>query len=129
VNRMTNTGKVLGPDQRISPYLALKGVTAWAAYQIKEENSKGTLKTGKLADLVILDKNPLKVDAKAIGDIKVLETIKEGKSVFKLTGNGAPTAKVTMDEHHHHHETGPKMPLSARQQKVLANLVQSASQD
>ena len=48
-------------------------------------NIKGSLKSGKMADLVILDKNPLKVQANDIKDIKVLETIKEGRTVFKKT--------------------------------------------
>jgi predicted amidohydrolase YtcJ len=54
-----------------------------AAYQLKEEKSKGTLEVGKLADLVILDKNPLKVESTTIKDILVVETIKEGNTVFK----------------------------------------------
>lgn len=83
VNRLSRTGEVIGENERISPYLALKGITDWAAYQYFEENSKGTLKPGKLADLVILDKNPLKVDPKTIQDIKVVETIKKGKSIYK----------------------------------------------
>jgi predicted amidohydrolase YtcJ len=53
-----------------------------AAYQLKEEASKGTLEAGKFADLVILEKNPLKVESTTIKDIVVLETIKEGKTVF-----------------------------------------------
>ena len=53
------------------------------AYQVScEEGSKGTLAPGKLADLVILDRNPLKVPAMAIKDIKVVETIKEGKTIY-----------------------------------------------
>ena len=44
---------------------------------------KGTLKEGKLADLVILDKNILKVKPMEIRNINVLETIKEGKTIFK----------------------------------------------
>jgi len=56
-----------------------------AAYLIKEEGSKGTLEPGKLADLVILEKNPLKVDPSTIATIPVLETIKEGKTVFRKT--------------------------------------------
>lgn len=83
VNRMSGTGKVVGPDERIPPYPALRAVTAMAAYMIKEEKSKGTLEVGKLADLVILEKNPLKVESTTIKDIAVLETIKEGKTVFK----------------------------------------------
>ena len=48
-----------------------------------EEAKKGTLENGKLADLVILDNNPLKVEPIEIKNIKVIETIKEGKTVFK----------------------------------------------
>lgn len=83
VNRLSGTGQVVGPDERISPYDALRAVTAMAAYQLKEEKTKGTLETGKLADLVILDKNPLKVESTAIKDIVVLETIKEGVTIFQ----------------------------------------------
>ncbi|MFZ4462652.1 MAG: amidohydrolase [Bacteroidales bacterium] len=83
VNRVTRSGKILGPDQRITPYEALKSLTIWAAIQYFEENSKGTLTVGKLGDLVILDKNPLKIDPMEIHNINVLESIKEGKSVYK----------------------------------------------
>jgi hypothetical protein len=82
VNRRTGSGVVVGPDERISPYDALRAVTATAAYQIKEEQTKGTLEPGKLADLVILEKNPLKVDPLTIKDIRVLQTIKEGRTVY-----------------------------------------------
>jgi hypothetical protein len=74
---------VVGPDERISPYDGLRAVTAMAAFQLKEEKTKGTLEAGKLADLVILEKNPLKVDPVTIKDIAVVETIKEGKTVFR----------------------------------------------
>ncbi len=83
VNRVSRNGVVLGPDQRVTALEALKAITLNAAYQYAEENSKGSLETGKLADLVILDRNPLKVDPVAIKDIKVVETIKEGKTVYK----------------------------------------------
>lgn len=82
VNRLSGSGKVVGPNECVSPYVALRAVTANAAYQLKEEKNKGTLEAGKLADLVILDKNPLKVESTTIKDITVLETIKEGKTVF-----------------------------------------------
>jgi predicted amidohydrolase YtcJ len=82
VNRLSGSGKIVGPDERIPPYHALRAVTAMAAYQLKEEKNKGTLEVGKLADLVILDKNPLKVESTTIKDIAVVETIKEGKTVF-----------------------------------------------
>ncbi|MDR0266156.1 MAG: amidohydrolase [Sphingobacterium sp.] len=83
VNRTTRSGMVLGPNERIDVRDALKAITINAAYQYQEENDKGSLKEGKLADLVILDKNPLTIDPKKLRDIKVLETIKEGKAVFK----------------------------------------------
>jgi len=83
VNRRTPSGLVIGPDQRVTPYLGLKAVTAHAAWQLKEEKSKGTLEVGKLADLVILARNPLKGDPATIKDITVVETIKEGRTIFR----------------------------------------------
>ncbi|WP_341838685.1 amidohydrolase family protein [Chitinophaga pollutisoli] len=83
VNRRTRSGVILGEEQRIPPYEALKAITINAAWQWGEEAEKGTLETGKKADIVILDKNPLKVDPLTIKDIRVMETIKEGISVYK----------------------------------------------
>lgn len=123
VNRKTNTGRVIGEHQRLSPYLALKGVTDWAAYQIKEEKSKGTLTVGKLADLVILEKNPLKTNPDDIATIQVMETIKEGKSIFKFS----PTiAMIEAPLAEHRHDDGPKQPLSAKQQQLIQTLMQRA---
>ena len=82
VNRKTFSGAVLGPEQRITPYLALQGFTRNADYQYKEELSKGSLAPGKLADLVILDQNPLKVAPDDIKNIQVLKTIKGGVEVY-----------------------------------------------
>ena len=82
VNRVTRSGQVLGPEQRVSVMDALKSITINAAYQYFEEDTKGTLEPGKLADFVILDKNPLKVDPLTIKDIKVVETFKEGVSIY-----------------------------------------------
>lgn len=83
VNRISRTGNVIGEDQKISVYDALKAVTINAAYQYFEEDSKGSIRPGKRADLVILDKDPTKVDLMEIKDIKVLETIKDGKTIYK----------------------------------------------
>jgi hypothetical protein len=63
--------------------VALQAVTSMAAYQIKEERTKGTLEPGKLADLVILGANPLKVPPRTIKDIPVLQTVKEGQVVWR----------------------------------------------
>jgi predicted amidohydrolase YtcJ len=68
---------------RLSPMDAIKAMTIWPAYQHFEESTKGSLEVGKLADMVILDQNPLKIDPMKIIDINVVETIKEGVSVYK----------------------------------------------
>ena len=82
VNRVSRKGEIIGPDERITPLQALKALTIDAAHMYQEESSKGSLEVGKLADLVILDKNPLTVEPMAIKDIKVVETIKEGKTIY-----------------------------------------------
>jgi len=82
VNRTTRTNYVLGPKHRLSPYVALKAMTIWSAFQHFEESAKGTLEPGKLADLVILNQNPLKIAPAKIINIKVMETIKDGKTVY-----------------------------------------------
>tara|TARA_B110000902_G_scaffold103952_1_gene122736 strand:+ start:7686 stop:9392 length:1707 start_codon:yes stop_codon:yes gene_type:complete len=84
-NRVSRSGEIIGKNERLTPYEALKCITEWSAYQHFEEDTKGTLEVGKLADLVLLDANPLKVKIDAIKDITVLETIKEGNIVFKKT--------------------------------------------
>lgn len=83
VERKSRSGQVIGPDEKLTPYEALQAITSWSAYQHFEEEVKGTLEVGKLADLVVLDENPLKVSPDKIKDILVLETIKEGTTVFK----------------------------------------------
>jgi predicted amidohydrolase YtcJ len=82
VNRVTRSGQVLGPDQRVSPLIALKAQTIWSAYQHFEEKSKGSIEVGKIADLTVLDQNPLTIDPLKLAGVKVLETIKEGKTVY-----------------------------------------------
>ena len=82
VNRLSRGGEVIGPDERITPLQALKAITLDSAYMYKEEKTKGSLEVGKLADLVVLDKNPLTVDPMLIKEIKVVETIKEGKTIY-----------------------------------------------
>lgn len=87
VNRVSRTGDVIGPQERISPYHALMSITNWAAYQYSEDDIKGTLEKGKLADIVILDKNPLKVNPMEIKNIQVLQTLKEGNTVYMKVNN------------------------------------------
>ena len=83
ITRQMRDGTVLGPAERIDRWNGLKALTINAAWQLFEEDQKGTLEAGKLADLVILDANPLLVETDDILNIKVVETFKEGKSIYK----------------------------------------------
>ncbi len=71
------------PEQCISIEEALKSYTINAAYAAFEENIKGSIEEGKLADFVILDKNPLEIPNNKIKDIQILETIIRGKTIYK----------------------------------------------
>ena len=86
VNRVTKAGAQLDEDQKVTPYEAMRAITFNGAYQYGEEDLKGTLEAGKLADLVVLDRNPLAVDPREIRDIKVLATIKEGETLYERDG-------------------------------------------
>lgn len=83
VNRLTTGGKVLGPEQKITAQQALRAITIDAAWQNFEENIKGSIEPGKLADFVVLAENPLTVESVKIKDIPILETIVAGKTVYK----------------------------------------------
>ncbi|MYH48212.1 MAG: amidohydrolase [Gammaproteobacteria bacterium] len=82
VNRLTRSDQVLGPEERVSPLEAMRAMTTDAAWQNFEEDIKGSIEPGKLADLVILSDNPLTVDPLAIREIEVLETIVGGETVY-----------------------------------------------
>jgi predicted amidohydrolase YtcJ len=81
-NRLTRSGRILGPEQRLDTYEALRAITADAAYQYFEEDRKGTLEPGKLADLVILSANPLQTPPGELQELQVLETWSHGSRVF-----------------------------------------------
>ncbi len=84
MKRETRSGEILGADQCVDAYTALQGLTTGPAYQFFEENRKGMLKAGLLADFVILDTNPLRVaTVDNVRGIKVLETIKEGRTIYR----------------------------------------------
>jgi predicted amidohydrolase YtcJ len=63
-------------DQRVTPTEALKSMTIWAAKQYDEQARRDPLEPGKIADLEILDRNPLALDSIAINDIRVVATTK-----------------------------------------------------
>lgn len=79
VNRVTKEGVLLGKKEQLTVIEALKAVTINTAYQYFEEKEKGSLKIGKNADFVILNKNPLESDPMALKEIQILQTIKNGK--------------------------------------------------
>lgn len=81
--RRSISGVVSGPDEQLGAYQALQALTTGPAWQIFEEDRKGRIKAGLLADFVILDRNPLDTPTDDIKSIKVLETIKEGRSIWR----------------------------------------------
>jgi hypothetical protein len=89
------SGKVIGPEHRVDVITALKAMTIWPAWQHYEENTKGSIEVGKLADFVILSRDPTRGDPNTIDRIKVTETIKEGATVFALTAQEQRRAALT----------------------------------
>jgi predicted amidohydrolase YtcJ len=83
VERKSRSGKVIGPNERLTPIEALRTITINGAYQYFEEESKGSIEKGKLADFVILSDDLTAIAPAKIKDITVLETIKEGKTIYK----------------------------------------------
>ena len=75
VKRQTKEGVILGNNEKITVLEALKGVTINAAYQYFEENEKGSIKEGKEAKFVVLDKNILDANIDEITDIKIINVI------------------------------------------------------
>jgi predicted amidohydrolase YtcJ len=84
-NRITRSGNVLGSDERINSYQALQDLTTGPAWQFFEENRKGKIQVGMLADFVILENNPIKQNVSELRTNMILETIKEGSSIYKKT--------------------------------------------
>lgn len=81
VTRKTSEGLTLGAPEAITVSNALKALTIMAAWQIGFEDKLGSIKTGKYADLVVLDRNPLEVQVEKIRDVRVLKTIVNGNNV------------------------------------------------
>ena len=90
VNRVSRSGRVMGADERVTPLEALEAITIDGARMYGEEDRKGSIEPGKLADLVILSANPLAVDHSAIEDIRVEETLKEGVTVWRREAADRP---------------------------------------
>lgn len=82
VTRRTRSGDILGAEQCIPVSVALKSLTLWPAYHHYEEHQRGSIEVGKLADFVILDRNPHKVLINELDQLRVLQTIKNGKTIY-----------------------------------------------
>lgn len=83
VNRITRQGVCLGEDERVDVYDALIAATVGGAYTYHQEQNKGILRPGALADFVILDQDPTAVKPMQIRDIQVLATIKEDIPIYR----------------------------------------------
>ncbi|TNE42645.1 MAG: amidohydrolase [Alphaproteobacteria bacterium] len=88
VNRLTSSGQVLGPDQRISVDDALRAITLGAAYSLKMDHEIGSLEPGKWADFAILEEDPYAVDPVALRDIQVWGTVLAGQVFPADSGQG-----------------------------------------
>jgi predicted amidohydrolase YtcJ len=82
VTRRSRSGDILGAHHRVDVTTALKAMTLWPAWHHFEDDRKGSLAPGKLADLVILSEDPTAVDPETLDRLRVLATIKEGETVF-----------------------------------------------
>jgi hypothetical protein len=82
VTRRGMSGRVLGPDERIDMREALRAYTVRGAWLTREENDKGTLEPGKLADFIVLSADPLALAGEDILELAVLETWLGGQRVF-----------------------------------------------
>ncbi len=97
VTRRSRSGDIIGPAQRVDVLTALKAMTIWPAYQHFEEDDKGSIEVGKLADFVILSDNPTEIDVDDLDTLKVVETIKEGETIFALTEDGMKKGRLMIE--------------------------------
>jgi predicted amidohydrolase YtcJ len=88
--RRSRSGDILGPMQRLTTLEALAGITLNAARQQGDGSSKGSIEVGKQADFVVLSADPLAADPENLREIKVLETISRGRSVWRAEPARAP---------------------------------------
>ena len=80
--RETESGAVIGPDQRVSVDSALRALTVDGAYLEFGENNKGSIETGKLADFVVISEDPYRIDPSDLKDLEVLSTVIGGDVVY-----------------------------------------------
>ena len=93
VNRVRQSGKVINPEERITVEEAIRAVTITAAYSTFEENLKGSIEVGKLADLVVLGRDPLTVPTMELKDVPVMRTMIGGEFLY-INPNPDPNQAV-----------------------------------
>jgi len=94
VNRVTPTGRVAGPEQRISVEDALRAVTIESAYSWRKENEMGSIAPGKIANFTVLEQDPLAVEPMKLNDIPIWGTVFEGR-IFPAPAKARKSAAVT----------------------------------
>ena len=77
----------LGDDPGLPPAAALRAITINAAYELHQDDTTGSLEVGKFADLIVLDRNPLKIPSEDIANILVLETVVGGNVIYQIAGH------------------------------------------
>jgi adenine deaminase len=107
VNRITHSGRVAGPEQRITIDEALRAVTIGAAYSWRREQDLGSIEVGKIANFTVLADNPYDNDPRDLGRTRILGTVFEGRwfpvplanqNARLNTSNIAPSIKAENDE-------------------------------
>ena len=83
VTRRTRSGDILGPRHRVDVATALKALTIWPAWQHFEENDKGSIEAGKLADFVLLSEDPTAIDPETLDAVRIMATIKEDTVIYE----------------------------------------------
>jgi hypothetical protein len=108
VTRRSRSGDILGPRQRVSVMDGLRSLTIWPAWQHFEEQRKGSIEVGKIADFVILSDNPLTVPEDRLDDLYVMETIKDGETIYTRDESaGARLRPPPLGLHAHAQEPPP----------------------
>lgn len=131
VNRITPSGRVAGPSQRISVDAALRAITIEAAYSWRKEDLLGSIQPGKIANFTILEQDPYQVDPIKLKDIPIWGTVFEGRTfpILKKINRSAAVStqnnnyKVTsynLDLFTHTHESDDCQLANISQQIVTA---------
>ena len=129
VNRITQSGRVAGPEERVDAEAALRAVTIDAAHSWRREHELGSIEVGKYATFTVLDADPLAVDPLTLDEIDVLGVVFEGRWLpvpdgLSRTSLSSPRASVTLlPGHDDHHEHGCACEMAA----IMSRHVRSAS--